>query len=108
MNESGCVRGGKAVGNLNGNIEKFLWIVDGGYPRPLDAFHHQKVRSDVEQSANVGMIQRSYSPRFSREPVAELLLRKLDGDDPVEPRVPRLPHGTHSSGGYHRKHFVRT
>ena len=65
--------------------------------RALDELHHQVIRPDVVELADVRMIQRRHGARFALEAFGELLLGDLDGDDAVEPRVARLPHLAHAA-----------
>src|SRR5689334_23833 len=53
----------------------------------LDVFHHEVVRADVMQRADVRMIQRGHGLRLPSETLAEALGGDLDGYDTVEPRV---------------------
>ena len=74
----------------------------------LDVFHHQVIGADIVKLADVGMVQRSHGPGFLFEALGELLLRNLDGDRAVEPRVPGLPHFSHPARAQRREDFIRT
>src|SRR5205085_11292506 len=53
----------------------------------LHQFHHEVVRPDVVESADVGVIQRRNRTGLALEAGAELLMGELDGDGPAEARV---------------------
>jgi hypothetical protein len=63
-------------------------------------FHYEKVRavlfSYIMERANVGMVQRGDRPRLLLERAVGALQR-LDGDDPVEAGIARLPDFAHAS-----------
>ncbi len=61
----------------------------------FDQLHHQVVRSDVVERANVGVIQRCNRSRFTLEPLAEPFGGNLDCDFAMEPRVGRHVHLAH-------------
>ncbi len=94
-------------------------------PRPLVAvvslavemLHHEEggavVAPDVEQRTDVRMAQRRHDARFAVEPLAELRIlgqqrwKNLDGDDPIEPRIPRAIDLSHATGADLGDDFVR-
>ncbi len=61
----------------------------------LDVLHHQVIRADVVQRANVGMIQRGDGPRLLLEALGELFVGDFDGYNAVQPRVAGLVDDTH-------------
>jgi hypothetical protein len=70
--------------------------------------------SDVEQGADVRMIERRKRPRLAFEAVAELGIARerlgedFDRDRPIQARVARAIHLTHAAGTEGPQHFVRT
>ena len=60
--------------------------------------------SDVVECADVGIVERGYALRLSREPLAELSIsserrgQNLDRDDAIEARVASAIHFAHASG----------
>ena len=75
--------------------------------RPLNMFHHEVVRPDIEQCADVGMIQRRDGSRLLLKALGEVALTDLDRDEPIQPRVASLPHLSHPTGAKMRQDFVR-
>ena len=78
----------------------------------LEVLHDQEVGAvllaDVEERADVGMVQAGHGPRFALEALAqvgvgrEMLGQDLEGDGAVEPRVLRavdLAHPARPEGG---------
>ena len=92
MDDALLVRGFERVGDLAGDAlsasssgERALRRSLG--ERPLDQLHHQVVRADVVQRADVGMIQRGDGSRFALEALAESFRGDLDGDVAAEARI---------------------
>src|SRR6266404_2498739 len=79
-------------------------------------FHHQIINAvllaDVEECADVRMIQAGNSARFALESFAQFgTIRKMrrqnfDGDDAVEPRVARAVHLTHPARADRGENFI--
>jgi len=74
----------------------------------FDVLHDDVVRTDVIDLADVGMVQRGDSAGLSLEALGEFFARNFDGDDPVEPRVPRPVHLAHATCSDGRNDLVRT
>ena len=53
----------------------------------LDEFHHQVVRADVVEGADVGVIERGNGSGFAFEAISELARRDFDGDRAAQARV---------------------
>jgi hypothetical protein len=69
---------------------------------PFDVLHHEIMGPDVVQRADIGMVERRYSPRLALEPIAELLGRDLDRHFPIETCIVgaiHLPHATDANLG---------
>ena len=107
MSDALLVCGVECVANLCGILQ---CLIDRQRPlesRALDVLHHQVIRPDIVERANVGMIQRRHGASFALETLAELFVRNLDCDDSIEPRVARLVHFTHATRADGRNNFVR-
>ena len=70
-----------------------VWRREG---RALHQFHHQVIRTNVIERADVGMIQHRHGVRLAFEPLAKLLRGYLDGDLAVETSVAGFPHLAHA------------
>jgi hypothetical protein len=68
-----------------------------GECRTVNQFHDEIVRADVEQGADVGVVQRGDGIGFAPEAVGELGLRELNDNFAAEPRVPRAPDFAHAA-----------
>jgi hypothetical protein len=74
----------------------------------VDILQHQIIRPDIENLANVGMIQRRYRPSLLLKSLAMLAVQTLDRDDAPQPRIVRFPHFTHAARPDQRNDLVRT
>src|SRR5215469_17704073 len=63
--------------------------------RSLNVFHHQIVRADVVQSADVRMIERRNSARFALESFTVRRTEDLDCDGSVQTSVSGFPDFSH-------------
>ena len=77
-----------------------------GKRRSLDQLHHQVVRPDVVQRADVGMVQRGDRARFALEPRAELVAADLDRDGALQTRIARGEHVAHATCADRVQEFV--
>ena len=76
-------RGGDLAGVVDGGVDR-----DGsGEVGALDQFHHQVIRTDVVERADVGMIERRNRARLALKASAELFVRRLDGHVASQARV---------------------
>jgi len=81
--------------------------------RPLerlafDILHHQVIRPDIVQRADMRMVQRRDRPRFPLEALGEFYRGDLDRDGAIKPRITRLVHLTHAARADGREDFIRT
>ena len=83
MDQAGGVRGGEAVGDLDGQVEELARGIDWRDRRALNKFHYQVIRPDVVELADVGMIEGSDCAGFAVETVGEDGGGGLDGDGTV-------------------------
>jgi hypothetical protein len=54
------------------------------------------------------MVHRRYGPSLTFEALGERAETRLDGDQPIETRVSRLPNLTHAASAEGGKNLVRT
>ena len=73
----------------------------------FDVLHNEVVRTHVEQRADVGMVQGRDAQGLVAEALLELLLRDLDRDRPLEPRVAGLVHVAHAARAERAHDLVR-
>ena len=64
----------------------------------VDELHDDVVGADVEDLADVGVVERRDGAGFAAETLAEDLAGGFDGDDAVEAGVAGLPDLTHAAG----------
>ena len=107
MRDALLVRGVESIANLRGVLQRLIERQRSLERRALDVLHHQVIRPDIVERADVGMIQRRDSARFALESFAELGLGNLDRDDAIEARVAGLVHLAHAARADGRKDFVR-
>ena len=80
VHDAFAVRGGHAIGDLEGVLHHLVHR-GGSFRRPaFDILHHQLVWADVVQRADVGMVERGDGAGFAFEAFGELLLGAFDGD----------------------------
>ena len=107
MHDSSSVRGGQSVGDLHGHIQQLARVVDRRDGCALDELHHQVIRTDVVELADIGMIQRRDGARFPLEALAEILVRNLDGDGAIEAHIARTIYLAHAARADGRDDLVR-
>src|SRR5436190_18978630 len=84
MNDSVVVSGLQGFGDLRGDVQS---LIDRDRPFrdafrqrwTLDQLHDEEVRSDIEEAADVVVIQRRNESGFTLEPLIETFCRNLDG-----------------------------
>ena len=74
----------------------------------LDQLHHQVVRADVVERADIRVIERSHRTDFALESVGELHAGDFDRNLTTEPRVPSLVDLPHAASANPRLNFVGT
>src|SRR5262249_32246196 len=72
----------------------------------VDVLHHQIIRADIVQLADVGMIQRRNSARFRLEAIAVLTLQPLDRYDTIETCITSFPYLSHAASTNRRNQQV--
>src|SRR5580658_4247120 len=98
----------EGVENLSGIFNRFPHGQRTFQRRAVDQFHHQVVRADIVELANVGVIERRDGAGLAVESSRELGLRNLQRNNAVEASIARLPHLAHASRANGRDDFVRT
>ena len=107
MRDALLVRGVERIANLRGILQRLIERQRAFQRRALDVLHHQVIRSDIVQLADVGMIQRRDGARLALEAFAEFGLGDLDRDDAIQARVVGFVHLTHAARADGREDFVR-
>ena len=79
MNNSGAMRGGHALPDLHCEIEQLARAVGWRQGRAFYKFHHEVVRPDIVQVADVRMIQGRNRPCLALEAFRKRLIRDLSG-----------------------------
>ena len=107
MKDSTPVRLVERTGNLDRHPHRLL-----DRQRPLDCgavdvLHHQVVRADVMQRADMRMIQCGNGARFLLKALHVLFIKNLDSDRAAKACVFGAVDLSHSSRPDHRKDFVR-
>jgi hypothetical protein len=82
----------KRCSDLNCQAHGFFFRQGTGEGLSLDIFKDKIIGTDIEELANIGMIQRRNGSRFLLESFAVLFLDFLDRYCAAEASVPRLPH----------------
>ena len=103
MRDALSMRRIESLGNLRPELDHVGQWQRAFERRALDVFHHEIVLADVEQRADMRMIQAGNGLGFALEALAEASLDGLDGDGPVEPRVTRpidRTHPAHADGRF--------
>ena len=106
MGDALLVRGVERVANLHRVLQCLIERQRPLERRALDVLHHQVIRPNIVQRANVGMIQRRHGASFALETLTELGLGSFDRNDAIEARVASLVHFAHSARTDWRKDFV--
>ena len=102
MHDVFFVRGFEGIGDLLRDGERFFEgnraLPDSvGQRRARYKLHHEVVRADVEQGADVRMVQSGDGAGFALEAVGELLRGDFDGDVASQPRIAGFPHFAHAA-----------
>jgi len=63
-------------------------------------------QADIEQCADIRMIQRRNCARLAFKPIRELLRRNFDRHIAIQPRIARLPHFSHAAFTQQPNDFV--
>ncbi len=72
----------------------------------LDELHHEIIRADIVERADIGVIQCGDGAGFPFEALAELRGRNLDGDIAPQPGITGLPHFAHAASANGGDDFI--
>ena len=100
------VRGIQGIQNLSGVFDGFFERQRSFQRRALDVFHHQVIRADIVELADVGMIQLRDGAGFTLEAFAEVRLCNFDRDEAIEARVAGFVNLAHATLAYESEDFV--
>ena len=75
---------------------------------PFEVFQHEVIGADVIDLANMRVIQSGNRASFQLKTMSVFPVHALDGDDAIQPRVPRLPHLSHPARANAREDLIRT
>ncbi len=124
MDDAGAVRFVERVANLDGDLESLVGLERGAAAKgqafsqrlPFEILQHQKVdaivMADVEQRADVRMIERRDRARLAVEAFAQLRVggerggEDLDRHRAIEPRIPGAVDLTHAPRADERDDFI--
>jgi hypothetical protein len=101
----GCV---KRVADLGGVFQSLIHRQRTLKRPAIDVFHHEVIRPDIEQRADMRMIQRRDNPCLAFKPFRKLFFGDLDCDNSVQACVPGFPYLTHTTRTDRREDFVGT
>ena len=87
-----------AVRDLHREIEQLACAIYRSQRRSLHEFHHDVVRPDIVELADVGMVEGRDRPGFPLKTRGEFVLGDFDGYDTIEPCVARLVYLAHTTG----------
>ena len=112
MDDALLVRGSERIGDLRGDVQRFLERNRALRIRSasvaFDELHHQEVRTDIEETADVRVIERGDQSCLAFESLAEALGGHLDGHVAAQARIARAIHFTHSARADLGDDLVRT
>ena len=118
MRDAGAMGAIQSIRNLRGKFQSLLQRQRAlgqtiGERLAVDQFHHHIAGPDIEQCADVRMIQRSNGAGFAFEAGAEVfalrdvIRQDFDGDGAVQPGVAGFIDLTHAARAEGREDFVR-
>jgi len=94
-------------GDLDRHTQGLICQKMGFDRRPGDILHHQIIRADIVDLANMRMVQRPDRTRLSLKSLGVFSLKSLNRHDSVQPRIACFPHLAHATGADRRKQHVR-
>jgi hypothetical protein len=101
-----AVRGVQSVEDLSGVGDDLVERQRASERLAFHQFHHQVVRPDVIELANVGMVQGGDGAGLAFEAIGEPLRCDFDRHHAVQPGVAGLPDFTHAAGADRRQDLV--
>jgi hypothetical protein len=100
------VRGVERFANLDRIFQRWIegqWSLER---RTLDVLHHQIIRTDIMQRADVRVIQCRDDARFAFEALGEFGFGDFQRDDAVQSRIAGFVHFTHAPCTHGREDFI--
>ena len=102
MDDSIVMSGLQRFRNLSGNVQGLLhgnrtFRNSFRESRPVYQFHDEEVRTDIEEAADIVVIQRGDEPCFALEPLIEALRRDFDRHVASQALISRAIHFAHST-----------
>src|SRR5215467_3198537 len=108
MSDALLVRGVQRVADLPGVLHRLIDRQRTFQRSAVNVLHHQVIRPDVVELANVRMIQRGDRTRFPLEALRKLLLGDFDRDGAIKPCIAGLVHLAHAAFAQRRQDLVGT
>ena len=108
MNFAPFVSGFEGLRNLPRYAERFAYR-DRALPKPIrqrrsfHKLHHQVIRADIVELANIWMIQRRNRPGFTFKMIRELPLAEFDGHVTADTGIVRFPDFSHAASAERRQ-----
>ena len=102
------MRGFERVHDVDRGAEGVLERQRPAHRRSLEVLHHQVVRADVVEDADVRMAQRRDGARFLEKTLAVTAVERLDGHRSAEAGVDGLVDLAHATRAQHGHDFIRT
>src|SRR6516165_7298315 len=106
MSDALLVRRIQSLANLACVLQRLIERQRAFKRRAVDVLHHQVIRPDIVELANMGMIQRGDRTRFPLEALRKLLLGNLDRDGAIKPRIAGLVYLAHAARANRREDLV--
>src|ERR1039457_5096401 len=107
MNDAFCVCGLKGGRDLQGECKSFGWrnrrffmLFGRDDRKAVDKLHHNIIRADVINLADVRMVERGNCFRFASKALGELRGGDLDRNQAIQARIPRWIHFAHAACAY--------
>src|SRR4051794_22377891 len=107
MDDASGMRLFECRGDLYSQPQGFVWRQRTSQRLTFYVFHHQIIRTDVIELADMRMIQSGDSTGFALESLGMLGLQPLDGHYAIQPCVASFPHLAHAALADGGKDFVR-
>ena len=101
------VRGVERVQDLIGLCERLSKRHRSAQALALDVLHDKVVGADVVERTDMRMVHRRDGPSLTFKTLTETAVTRLDGDQPIEARVSRLPNLTHAASAKGGQNLIR-
>jgi hypothetical protein len=106
MRDAFVVRGFERLRNLTRVMERGVERQRTLEILALHQFHHQVIRTDVVELADIGMIQRGDDPRLTLEALRKFRGGDFDRDIAIQPRVAGAVNLAHPSRSEGRENLI--